>query len=142
MPANLSFDWDASFFLKMVMPEIENKKELNFKPFLAKSKQLFTEQKYYDDLVLLDGQINPYCFGKEISKKAPENTTYVCDTGQNLVWCMQAIEDQKNHERLITHAAEPARQWVTQFVRNNCGAYAANTSKNKIICLLGMEEFR
>ena len=95
VPANLSFDWDVRFFLKMVMPEIENK-ELNFKLLLAKSKINFTEQKYYDDLVLLDGQINPYCFASEISKKGtPENTTYVCDTWSNSGLRMQAIEIKK-----------------------------------------------
>ena len=131
VPANLSFDWDASFFLKMVMPEIENK-ELNFNPFLAKSKQLFTEQKYYDDLVLLDGQINPYSFIKEISKKAPENTTYVCDTGQNLVWCMQAIEIKKS-QRLITAWGHSPMGYS---ICGSLGAYEA-TSKNKIICFIG-----
>lgn len=131
VPSTLSLDWDVSFFLETVMPEIENK-EFNFKTFLDRSRQLFSEQKYYDDLNLSDGQINPYNLIKEISKKTPENTTYICDTGQNLVWCMQAIEIKKS-QRLITAWGHSPMGYSI------CGSLGAceASSKNKIICFIG-----
>jgi len=131
VPATLALDWDVSFFLETVIPEIENK-EFNFKTFLERSKQLFSEQKYYEDLNLSDSQINPYNLIKEISKKTPENTTYICDTGQNLVWCMQAIEIKKG-ERLITAWGHSPMGYSI------CGSLGAceASSNNKIICFIG-----
>lgn len=106
--ADLAIGYDAKKFIKNLTQELQKTKKLDFSYWASKTrdklnKSPFCKKEYY----LQKKGINPYVFFKTLSEQMGKNDIIVADTGNNVMWALQAVEIKNNQRIFTAHAHSP-----------------------------------
>ena len=139
---NLNFDLLLHMDLKDFFNNISDKQLEEFSMNTEKwVNQIKTWKETFKELdacsEIKTSQVNPYVFGKKLSKDLPNNSKLMIDTGCSIAWLMQSLEIPKS-VRVFHDCNNTAMGWS---VPAGIGAYFASEAISPITVVTGDGSF-
>ncbi len=130
--AALAFDWDAKVFITRLLDTLKSHGASDFSPWAGQCRQALLDtplKEWMDEGTV----VPPYRFMKGLSAAMGEQDVVLLDTGQNVMWGMQAIE-LKAKQRLLTAWGHSPMGYSLPAAM---GVAATVDQGERVICLIG-----
>ncbi len=131
--AAMVFDWDVCHFIDQLLDGVQQGERIEHAGWGAVCRQRLQQTPFVDPHSDLMDRVGPYQFMRSLSSRLASRDVVVLDTGQNVMWGIQALE-LRDQQRLLTAWGHSPMGYSLPAA---LGVAAVAAADQRVICLIG-----